>query len=97
MKTTEEKKHVYFRSTTASQRIEFFRLVNEDNLTVKAASIKCRMSKRSYYYWLQRFKDDSYAGLKNFKSKAPKNPGNKKPKYLVDKVIALKTKNPKLG
>ncbi len=54
MKTTEKKKHVYFRLTTTSQRIEIFRLVNEDNLTVKVASIKCRMSQRSYYYWLQR-------------------------------------------
>ncbi len=89
MKTTKEKEHVYFRVSTTSQRNQFLKLVNEDGLTVKAASIKSKMSRGSYYYWLPRFKAEGYAGLEKCKSKAPKNHGRKKSKILVSSLTKV--------
>lgn len=96
MKIKEEEKRVYFRSTTSSQRKMLFNLVQE-GYTIKLACIKSRMSVGSYYYWLPRFKEEGYAGLENFKSKAPKNHGNKKSKYFGDQVLELKRTHPQLG
>ncbi len=97
METTGKSKRVHFRSTTASQRKMVFKLVKEEGYTIASACIKSRMSVGSYYYWLPRFKEESYCGLEKFKSKAPKNHGNKKPKEIADKVLELKRANPKLG
>jgi len=88
---------IHFRYTTADQRKMLFKLVKEDGLTVKAACRKCHVGEATYFYWLPRFLSAGNSGVEQFKSTAPKNPGNKKSEFIVNRVLELKTKNPKMG
>ena len=89
------KKRVHFPFTTAQQRKFLFETWEETG-NVTQACLKAHVGRGTFYHWKPRFDEEGYAGLEEFKSRAPKKT-NRKPEEVEQKVIALRRKNRKWG
>jgi transposase len=89
------KKHTYFRPTTAQQRRLLFETW-EATGNVSEACRKAHVSRRTFYKWKSRFDQGGYSGLERPDSCAPKEP-YKKADEIEKRVIELRRQHPDWG
>ncbi len=89
------KKHTYFRPTTAQQRRLLFETW-EGIGNVAEASRKAHVSRNVFYNWKKRFNQKGYAGLETPINHAPKKP-QKVPREVEERVIEMRRKNSEWG
>jgi transposase len=89
------KKHIHFPLTTAQQRKLLFETWEETS-NVTQACRKAHVGRGTFYYWKPRFDEQSYAGLEEFRSRAPKEP-KRTPQEVEQKVISMRRENPSWG
>jgi len=86
---------IYYRRTTASQRIYLFEKWKElDNVTDA-----CKLAKvvtGTFYYWKNRFEKEGYSGLKKTKSNAPLIHFCIS-KEIAEAIVELRKSNPLYG
>lgn len=88
-------KRIHFPQTTAQQR----KLLFETWEATGNVSLACRtahVGRGTFYYWKPRFDKDSYAGLEEFASRAPKKPYRTSAE-TEQKVIDLRRTHPNWG
>ena len=88
-------KRTHFPQTTAQQR----KLLYETWEATGNVSLSCRtahVGRGTFYYWKARFDKDSYAGLEEFASRAPKKP-HRTSAETEQKVIDLRRSHPNWG
>jgi hypothetical protein len=88
-------KRIHFPQTTAQQR----RLLFETWEAIGNVTEACRIAhvgRGTFYYWKPRFDEYGYAGLKEFASRAPKEPHRTSP-AVEQQVIALRRAHPDWG
>ena len=90
-----DKQRTYFPRTTAQQRRLLFE-VWEATGSVAAACRQARVCERTFFKWKSRFETGGYAALVAFQSRAPNQP-RRKPKAVVEKVLALRGQHPDWG
>ena len=83
-----DKKHTYFRPTTAQQRRLLFETWEETG-NVSLACRKARVTRKTFYNWKERFEQARYAGLEKPKSHAPHAP-HKTPVEVEERVIQMR-------
>jgi transposase len=92
-----QSKRTYFRPTTAQQRRLLFETYERTG-NVDEACRAARMARRTFYYWLPRFRDGGYAALEQERSRAPhKTRIPPTPHETVQEVIAYRQTHPKAG
>lgn len=89
------KKRIHFPFTTAQQRKLLFEIWEETG-NVTQACREAHVGRGTFYYWKPRFDEQGYAGLEEFRSRAPKEP-KRTPQEVEQKVISMKRENPKWG
>lgn len=89
------KQRIYYPHTTYSQRQLLFQTWQETG-NIDEACKRARISRRTFYYWKERFEQGGYEALQE-----PEKPGSKKgiqiPLEIQEKVKALKTNHPDWG
>jgi transposase len=90
-------KHPYFRPTTAQQRRLLFETYEQTGNVEKACRV-AHVGRRTFYYWLPRFREGSYAAIERERSRAPhKTRIPPTPAETVQEVIAYRQAHPKAG
>src|SRR4051794_30861440 len=86
---------VYFRPTTEAQRRLLFEVYQQTG-DRHLACARAHVCERTFYTWKARFDADSFAGLAQVGSHAPKQPARVSP-VLAAEVTALRTAHPTWG
>lgn len=95
--SNDQRKRVYYRPTTAQQRRRLFE-VYEETGDVDLACQQARVARRTFYYWLGRFREGGYAALETLRSRAPHHTRiPPTPQAIVDEVIAYKQQQAQAG
>lgn len=89
------KKRIHFPFTTAQQRKLLFETWEETG-NVTQACRKAHVGRGTFYYWKARFDEQGYAGLEEFRSRAPKEP-KRTAQEVEQKVISMRRENPSWG
>ena len=89
------KKRIHFPQTTAQQRKFLFETWEEIG-NVSQACRKAHVGRGTFYYWESRFKEQGYAGLEEFRSRAPKEP-KRISQEVEQQVISMKRENSSWG
>jgi transposase len=90
-------KRPYFRPTTPQQRRLLFEIY-EATGSVSSACRKAHVGRRTFYYWLPRFREGGYAALEVERSRAPHTTRiPPTPPPIVQEVIAYKNNYPEAG
>lgn len=90
-------KRTYFRPTTPQQRRLLFETYERTG-NVDGACQTARVARRTFYYWLPRFRQGGYAALEQERSRAPhKTRIPPTPEKTVQEVIAYRQAHPKAG
>lgn len=91
------RKRVYYRETTAQQRRHLFEVYEETGDVAKACQ-QAHVGVRTFYYWLGRFREGGYAALDTPRSRAPHRTRiPPTPRAIVEEVIAYKQEHPEAG
>ena len=90
-----DEKRTYYGYTTFQQRQLLFETW-EATGNVTYACKKARVSRGTFYTWQPRYEADSYAGLREFASRAPHNP-RKKAVAIATRVVELRQAHPDWG
>jgi transposase len=88
-------KRIHFPQTTAQQRRLLFETWEETG-NVSESCRKAHVGRGTFYYWKPRFDEQGYAGLEEFRNRAPKEP-RKTEQEVEQKVIRMKIENPSWG
>ena len=91
----EEKKKVYFRPTTPQQRRLMIKVYLETGDAKKACQ-EAKVGLRTFWVWYKRYREEGWDGLKEFRSRAPKNP-HRISEDLSKRSIELKREHPDWG
>jgi transposase len=86
---------VHFRLTTPQQRRLLFE-VWEETGSVTEACRKAHVGRGTFYYWKPRFEQQGYAGLEEFRSRAPRNP-RRTAQEIEQRVIEMRREHPDWG
>ncbi len=89
------KKRIHFPFTTAQQRKLLFEIWEETGNVIQACR-KAHVGRGTFYYWKPRFDEQGYAGLEDFRSRAPKEP-KRIPPEVEQKVTSMRRENPSWG
>jgi len=90
-------KRAYFRPTTPQQRRLLFETYERTGSVDEACHV-AHMARRTFYYWLPRFREGGYAALEQERSRAPhKTRIPPTPEAIVQEVIAYRKAHPKAG
>lgn len=89
------KKHTYFRPTTAQQRHLLFETW-ETSGDVKVACRQAHVCPATFYYWKPRFEAGGYAALEKAESHARKSPP-KTSAQIEQQVIMMRQEHPTRG
>ncbi len=90
-------KRTYFRPTTPQQRQLLFETYERTG-DVEAACQAAHVAKRTFYYWLGRFREGGYAALAQERSRAPHRTRiPPTPDATVQEVIAYRQAHPQAG
>ncbi len=90
-----QKRGVYYRETTYSQRKYLFELVEEFG-NVSEACRRAKVSRGTYYNWCKRYEDNGIFGLSETKSHAPYNRHTVDP-LIEERIVSLKREHPDWG
>ncbi len=90
-----DEKRTYYGYTTYQQRKLLFETW-EASGNVTSACKKAKVSRGTFYTWKPRYEEESYAGLREFKSRAPHNP-RKKAEAIADRVVEMRRAHPDWG
>lgn len=90
-----DKKSTYYGYTTFQQRKLLFETW-EATGNVTYACKQAKVSRGTFYTWKPRYEAESYAGLREFKSRAPHNP-RKKDEVVAARVVELRRAHPDWG
>ena len=88
-------KRVHFPLTTRQQRRLLFE-VWEETGSVTEACRKAHVGRGTFYYWKPRFEKQGYAGLEEFRSRAPRNPRGTA-QEIEQRVIEMRREHPDWG
>lgn len=88
-------KRVHFPLTTRQQRRLLFE-VWEETGSVTEACRKAHVGRGTFYYWKPRFEKQGYAGLEEFRSRAPRNP-RRTAQEIEQRVIEMRREHPDWG
>lgn len=86
---------IYFRPTTAQQRRLLFQIWERTNDIDKACQ-QARVSRRTFYYWKERFNKGGYEALEEERSTRPKRT-RRVTSNIEAFVIEIKQRNPGWG
>ncbi|MCP4168270.1 MAG: helix-turn-helix domain-containing protein [Chloroflexi bacterium] len=90
-----EKQRIYYPQTTYSQRRILFE-VWEATGDVNGACEAAHVSRRTFYYWKARFKEQGYEGLKEVRKPGPAK-GIRVSTEIQEKVEEMKKAHPEWG
>ena len=85
-------KHIHFPLTTAPQRKLLFEIWQATG-NVTAACRTAHVGRGTFYYWKPRFDAQGFPGLKEFASRAAKEP-HRTPAAVAQQVLALRRSMP---
>jgi len=90
-------KRTYFRPTTPGQRRLLFETYEQTGDVDEACRV-AHMARRTFYYWLPRFREGGYGALEQERSRAPHHTRiPPTPEETVQEVIAYRQAHPKAG
>lgn len=90
-----DEKRTYYGYTTFQQRKLLFETW-EATGNVTLACKKAKVSRGTFYTWKPRYEAESYAGLREFQSRAPHKP-RKKDAAIAARVVELRQAHPDWG
>lgn len=91
------RKRTYFRPTTAQQRRLLFETYEQSHNVDEACRV-AHVARRTFYYWLSRFRAGGYAALVETRSRAPhKTRIPPTPQAIIDEVVAYRLAQPQAG